>query len=274
MRVPPPPSKPVGLRGWIRDVLRLAGRRPKDYLGQVFIVDQRGVEIFIEAVKSLPEGPLLEMGVGPGNLAYYIGRERLVVGVEIDPDLAWIAASIVKGLPVTIIYGDGPSILESIRVTGAYSNAPYKETGRIISSSARNNSLKMLILGLQLEVARRILAEPGSRDYGRITLLSKRYFRVEEISRIPRKWYYPVPEVHGSLLRFTRMREWRGGDECFEKLTACLFTGRNRLADKMAAKCMGASRSILLRLRGKRVRELSVDDVEWLMEFGGCMRHQ
>ncbi len=273
MRVPQPPDNPVYLRSWLRDVFRFLGRGPIERLGQVFIAHPDGVRAFVDAVNKISTGSLVEVGVGPGNLLYYIARKRSVVGIEIDPKLAWIASEIIMDLPASIIYGDGPRILESIRVKGVYSNTPYKETSRIIASSARNNEISDMVLGVQLEVAERILAEPGTPNYGRLTLLVNRYFITREITKLPKNWFYPEPEVHGSLLWFKRIRRWNPGDECFEKLTACLFTGRNKLADKMAARCIGVERSMLSKVHGKRVRDLTVDDIEWLMGLGDCLKH-
>ncbi|MCE4619748.1 MAG: hypothetical protein F7C33_01865 [Desulfurococcales archaeon] len=271
--IEPPPEEPYGLRAWIRKVLRSLGKRPSQRLSQVFLADPRGVRLLVENSVSLLEAPLADLGTGPGHLAYYVARHgKPVVGVEIDPSLARVASGITTGLPAGIILGDAARLVESLGVRGVFSNTPYKATSRIISGAARNNYIQGMVLGVQLEVAERILARPGSREYGRLTLLVRRYFAVREIGRLPKSWFYPEPEVHGGLIHFERIREWSPGDECFERLTACLFTGRNRLADKMAAKCTGLDRGSLSRLRGKRVRDLVVDDVEWLVAVGGCSR--
>jgi len=271
--IEPPPEEPHGLRAWIREVLRGLGKRPSQRLSQVFLVDPRGIRLLVENSVSLLEPPLADLGTGPGHLAYYVARHgKPVVGVEIDSSLARVASSIMAGLPASVILGDAARLVESLGVHGVFSNTPYKATSRIISGAARNNQVRGMVLGVQLEVAERILAKPGSREYGRLTLLVRRYFTVRELGRLPKSWFYPEPEVHGGLIHFQRIREWSPGDECFEKLTACLFTGRNKLADKMAARCTGLDRGSLTRLRGKRVRELDVDDVEWLVAVGGCSR--
>ncbi|MCE4601316.1 MAG: rRNA adenine N(6)-methyltransferase family protein [Desulfurococcales archaeon] len=275
MRVPPLPREPRNLLSWLRSVLRLHGKRPLQRLGQVFLVHPDGVKLFASAAGEHLEPPILEVGVGTGHLAYYVaGRVGWVVGVEIDHALLKIAGEVLHGSNVYLVHGDGVECAEGFRVSGVYSNTPYNISSRLIASGARNNSVKALVLGLQLEVAQRVLAEPGSREYGRLTLLAKRYFSVKELGRLPRSWYYPRPEVHGSLVLFQRIRPWTVGDECYERLTACLFTGRNKLADKMASKCLGVERSVLTRIAGKRVRDLTVEDVEWLLEkAGGCTKH-
>jgi len=270
MSIPSLPPGPRNLSSWVRSVLRYYGKRPSQKLGQVFLVHPKGVSLFVDAVREHLDPPILEVGVGTGHLAYYVARESgWIIGVEIDRILVEVAKEVLKGSEVFLIHGDGVLCTESFRVRGVYSNTPYQASSRLIASGARNNNVWSMVLGLQLEVARRVLARPGSEDYGRLTLLVNRYFEVREIGRIPNTWYYPRPEVHGSLVLFKRTRKWREGDECFEKITACLFSGRNKLADKMAAKCLGLDRPSLARLSGKRVRDLTVEDVEWLMERAG-----
>ncbi|MCE4627013.1 MAG: hypothetical protein F7B78_05120 [Desulfurococcales archaeon] len=272
MKYPALPDNPTNLYSWIKHLFSLLGRRPNPRLGQVFLVNKRGIEVFSEKVADLLGYPVAEIGTGPGHLTYYVARRvGGVIGVEVDSELAAVAASVLQGTDSSIVLGDGVRFLSYAKISGYYSNTPYSESSRIISASARNNHISRALLGLQLEVAKRVLAVPGSQDYGRLTLLVNRYFRVTEVGRLPREWFYPRPDVHGSIVFLERVKEWREGDECFEKLTACLFTGRNKLADKMASKCLGLDRALLTRITGKRVRELTVVDVDWLLEkAGGC----
>lgn len=274
MRVPALPEEPSNLHSWIRRVFLILGRRPSQRLGQVFLVDPRGIRAFIDAVAGLLAPPIVEIGVGPGHITYYVSAHTgPVVGVEIDEGLARIAVEVLEDRGSSVLLGDGVSLIEALKAPGFYSNTPYGESSRIIAAAARNNNINRALLGLQLEVARRVLAEPGSSEYGRLTLLVRRYFNPVEVARLPREWFYPRPEVHGSLVLLERIREWREGDECFERVTACLFTGRNKLADKMASKCLGVARGELSLLSGKRVRDLTVGDIEWMLEkAGGCTR--
>lgn len=275
MRIEAPPEDPSHLYSWIRSIFTFLGRRPNPRLGQVFLVNRKGIEVFTGKVMELLDPPLAEIGTGPGHITYYVSRRGAgVVGFEVDPDLATIAAMVLEGTGSTMILGDGVGFISTARISSFYSNTPYGESSRIISASARNNNVEKALLGLQLEVARRVMASPGSSDYGRLTLLAKRYFKVLEIARLPREWFYPRPEVNGSIVYFERIKMWNKGDECFERLTACLFTGRNKLADKMASKCLGLDRRVLERIAGRRVRELTVGDVEWLLEKAGeCTIH-
>jgi len=194
-----------------------------------------------------------------------------VLGVDVDKRLVR-AASREAGHPLAAyIHGDG---VEQASGTGAdtiLSNTPYNISSTLIAVAARNNRVVRMVLGVQKEVADRITARPGTPDYGRLTLLATRYFSIERVGFLPRSWFFPQPEVDGVILYMYRRRLWLQGDECFEKLTACLFSARNKMAYKAAARCAGISPAEARdRFGDKRVRDLALRDVEWLVENGAC----
>jgi len=216
-------------------------------------------------------GRWLEVGPGPGTLTVAAAeRVDYLAAVELDERLACVAAAVAPA-NVGVAAGDGVAAVGAWDAEGVVSNTPYNASARIIAAAARNNSVARAVLGVQAEVAARLVAEPGAPDYGRLTLLARRYFRVRVVARLPASWFYPRPEVDGAVVVLERIRRWEPGDEAFEALTTCLFTGRNKLAYKMASRCacldkQAASR----RLAGKRVRDLEVGDVEWILEAGEC----
>ncbi len=268
----PPPDTPSRrlLASWLRGLLASHGLRPRKSLGQVFLVDPRGIRAYASAVEDAARGRLAEVGSGPGHLSYYINRVYPVsLAVEVDRGLARLAGLVLRGTPTSVALLDGVALAGWGGYETIVSNTPYNISAPLIAAASRNNRAETLILGLQAEVADRVSAIPGTPEYGRLTLLVNRYWRVRVVARLPRSWYWPVPDVHGVLVVFERVREWRPGDEEFEALTACLFSARNKLADKIASKCTGVPRSVFSRrLAGKRVRDLTVGDVEWIMEAG------
>ncbi len=270
----PDPSTPCpgpgGLAGWTRRLLALHSIKPRDRLGQNFLVDPRGVKKF---TSLLPEaGEALEIGPGLGALTLSAAtRIKRILAVEADPRLAAILARVAGECApgVLVARGDGLQALAWWRGWLVYSNTPYNLSTEVVVRAARNNSIRVLVLGVQAEVAYRLAAEPGTSDYGRITLLAQRYFRVEVASRIPRSWYHPRPKVDGAIVRLERMRDWQPGDEVYEAVTACLYTGRNRLASKMARICserLGLNLCLPPRLRDARVRDLTPWDVEEMIQ--------
>lgn len=247
------------------ELLRTLGIRPRDWLGQHFLVDPRGLRLFLEPLSRWESRDMIEVGPGLGFITRYASLiASRIVAVEMDPILASHLEDVMPG-NVLVVRGDGLDHVASTRIEIVYSNTPYNISSTLIAVIARNNSITYSLLGVQLELARRIIAKPGSRDYGRLTLLANRYFNVRMIGVIPRSSYYPKPEVSGAVLELWRRRLWSPGDEVFEDLTRCLFSERNRRAVKVASKCLDVGVEKLSWLGERRVRDLGLEDVEKLL---------
>jgi len=255
----------VELRRWTLEVLRELGIKPSEKLGQHFLVDPVGLRLFIEPLSRLGPLEMLEVGPGLGVITRYASEiASRIVAVELDPRLASYLQSSMPG-NVAVILGDGVEHAMATRVSVVYSNTPYSISSPLIAAIARNNNVAHAILGVQLELAMRIVARLGEESYGRLTLLANRYFNVRLVGVIPRSSYYPEPEVSGAVVELHRRREWVEGDEVFENLTRCLFSERNKKASKVASRCLGVGVEELSWLGGRRVRELTLEDVEKLL---------
>ncbi len=252
---------------WTLETLKRIGVRPRDRLGQHFLVDPHGVALFLEALAKWESRDMMEVGPGLGVITIHASLiASRVVAVEIDPLLASHLASIV-GDNVLIVRGDGLDHVTSTCISIVYSNTPYNISSQLIARIARNNNITYSLLGVQLELAKRMTAKPGERDYGRLTLLVNRYFDVKLLGIIPWSSFYPEPEVSGALVELWRKRDWAEGDEAFESLTRCLFSNRNKKAVKVASRCLGVEAGKLSWLGERRVRELTLEDVERLVDI-------
>lgn len=270
---PPLHSGRRGLIHWTRSILKSHGLRTLDKLGQNFLIDPQGVSSFIGEARRIGLSPILEVGPGVCVLTYGLYTvSRRLAAVELDHGMAWACSSITRRcMPEALIArGDGVEAVASWRAPLVVSNTPYNITTQLIAAGARNNSVEAMILGMQLEVARRILAEPGSSEYGRITILARRYFKARLVKVLPRSSYYPEPRVSGAMVTLLRVRQWVRGDEVLEEVARCLFTGRRRLARKMAKVC-GERLGISLCTQGlgdRRVYQLEPGDIEEMIKCG------
>jgi 16S rRNA (adenine1518-N6/adenine1519-N6)-dimethyltransferase len=252
---------------WTIVALRRLGVKPRERLGQHFLVDPRGIALFLEALAKWESNDMLEIGPGLGVITVHSSQiASRVIAVEIDPLLASHLASIASG-NVVVIRGDGLDHVLSTCIKVVYSNTPYSISSQLVARIARNNGIVYSLLGVQLELARRMTAKPGEEDYGRLTLLTNRYFNVRLLGVIPRSSYYPEPEVSGAVVEMWRKKSWMEGDEFFESLTRCLFSSRNKKAVKIASRCLGVEPGKLSWLGERRVRELTLEDVEKLMDI-------
>ena len=245
----------------VKRLLYLEGGRPRRWLGQSFLVDPLGFKIFLGALQRVGGSWWLEIGLGPGLLTCEAqSMVSPIVGYEIDLAMARAAARLCSGSGrVLIVHGDGLQALSAWRGP-VYSNTPYSLTSRIISGAARNNRVPVAVLGMQHELALRVLARPGTRDYGRLSVLTQLFFRAEYAGFLRRDWFYPRPRVDGSVIIMRRKMNWSRELEGFEEFTACLFHQRNRKARKVVRTCTGGSIDDP-DLERVRIRDLSPETV-------------
>ena len=186
-------------------------RAPKRSLGQCFLVDPGAAARIVEEARVAPGETVLEIGPGRGALtgglalAVRVAGGRLLL-VEIDADLAALLVRRFGGEPsVEVIHGDilrvdlhalaGP---RSLKVVG---NIPYNLTSPILFRLLERPRPAEILLTLQREVADRLLAAPGTRTYGALTVGVRSVAEVEPVLRIPAGAFRPRPKVDSSVIR-------------------------------------------------------------------------
>ncbi len=286
-------------QSWIREhpleVLKRHGVWARRGLGQNFLASVRDLERVAEAPELSGDEVLLEIGTGLGRLtALLAARARRVVGVEIDDRLHAIAAeNLADCANVELLRCDAleskhrinPAVTSAVRdateeAEGKFkvvSNLPYR-----ISSPVVVNMLEWelrpveLYLMLQDEVAGRMTAEPGTGDYGPLTVYVDYWATVERLFTLGSHAFWPAPEVNSAFLRLRRCKERHCTEDytAFAELVRRLFTSRRktlRKALKLATKGVPVDRVIedTELLPAMRVEELSVSDFEKLTEAVG-----
>jgi len=244
-------------------------------LGQHFLVDEGGVKLFTGVLERFKGLDFLEVGPGLGALTLRASElAGRLVAVEIDGSLAKKLSSRLP-LNSSVVIGDGALFVASVRTPVVFSNAPFYLVGRMIAAAARNNNIRWLVLGCQKEVAERIVARPGSEEYGRLSVISQAYFLATIKGYMPAEWFRPRPKVNAALVLMERRREWGPEGEVLEGLTRCLFSQKNRLLAKVAKRCIGDKGPALLAAsNNRRVRDLTPDELveasKWLAARAGA----
>jgi len=244
-------------------------------LGQHFLVDEGGVKLFTEVLERFKGLDFLEVGPGLGALTLRASElAGRLIAVEIDGSLAKRLSSRLP-LNSSVVIGDGALFVASARTPVVFSNAPFYLVGRMIAAAARNNNVRWLVLGCQKEVAERIVARPGSEEYGRLSVISQAYFTATIKGYMPAEWFRPRPKVNAALVLMERRREWGPEGEVLEGLTRCLFSQKNRLLAKVAKRCIGDEGPALLAANNnRRVRDLTPDELveasKWLAARAGA----
>ena len=198
-----------------------ANRARKPKLGQHFLVDRAAAERIVDAVGELSERTVLEIGPGRGALTSLLAaRARRVIAVELDRVLAaQLRMNLALAENVEIIEGDiltmdfrtlfGPKPgsmrpgiehkLEPVRVVG---NLPYFLTSDILLRLFRERRFfETIVVMVQSEVADRLAAAPGGRDYGLLSATAQLYGRVEKVLTLPPGAFSPPPKVYSTVVR-------------------------------------------------------------------------
>jgi len=180
------------------------GRR----LGQHFLTRKSTLERIAESACGERTPLVIEIGAGRGALTEsLLGRAEKVVAIELDPVLGHylrqkfrdaleagrlilIESDILK----TDLGGWGPAVIAG--------NLPYYITSPILERlfAARAN-WKLAVILVQAEVAARIVAEPGCRDYGYLSVMVQAQARAERLFEVPRVAFRPPPKVDSAVVR-------------------------------------------------------------------------
>lgn len=196
-----------------RALLRRAGLSPKKSFGQNFLVAPHVVASIAEACvldSEIGRARVVELGAGLGVLTRALAeRAALVVAVERDRDLVPILRDELAGHEerVRIVEGDAQSVSpkdllgegEGPRVLAG--NLPYQITGRLLERAvAHADDLDRVVFMVQLEVAERLVAPPGSKEYGALTVFTSAAFRTKKLFNVSRGSFHPPPEVTSAVV--------------------------------------------------------------------------
>jgi len=215
--------------------------RPRKRFGQHFLTDGRIADRIVGSAGIGPDDVVLEIGPGKGILTgRLVARAREVVAVEIDRDLADALGVRFRGKDsFRLIAGDILSI-DIGGIAGKYgrrivvvSNIPYNISAPIVELLAANHrSLSRAVIMLQREVAQRLLAEPGSRDYGLTTLNLALYATGRNVMDVKPGSFHPMPGVVSRViaLEFAETCRYPLADErMFRRVTGAAFRQRRKM---------------------------------------------
>ena len=219
------------LRRRSREVLKILGLRLNKELAQHLMVSCKLGLDFLSVIKQLGIKRIFEFGLGTGFLTKFISvPARYVVGIELDKRLAVIAQKLLQDQHnVMIIIGDGTKFLEGscIRAEALVSNPPFSISTLLIIGFIKSNYSTSLMT-LQKELAERLIAKPGSRNYSRLTVLSSLLLNVRIIRTYPPSAFYPAPEVSISLVLMKKKGRYIPYLDYFEDFLAGIFSQKRR----------------------------------------------
>lgn len=197
--------------GFVRRTLTALGVTPSKALGQNFLIDANIARIIVEAARPEAEDKILEIGPGLGALTERLAcAAEKVTAVEKDARLAKFLETRFAGnknvfiLAQDILDCDLGKLTEQ-GATKVVSNLPYS-----IGSAALMNLFllehppRMAVVTLQSDVAARLTAAPGCKNYGMLGLWAQTVYHIEKVRAIGPKCFFPQPDVGSMVVRLTR----------------------------------------------------------------------
>jgi 16S rRNA (adenine1518-N6/adenine1519-N6)-dimethyltransferase len=222
----------------------------KPKLGQNFLNDTEAIQRIAASIGDLTGRTVVEIGPGQGAItAALAARARHLVAVELDHELADRLREQFPPERVTVIEQDvlhfdfaaaSATAGERLPVVG---NLPYGITSQILLKLAAScASLDRAVLMVQREVADRVAAEPGSRDYGLLSVTVQLYGPAQKLFTLPPSAFTPPPDVHSTVFRWRfapRFDELGVTEKSFLRFVRqCFHQKRKTLANNLRAVCI------------------------------------
>lgn len=219
------------------EILRRHGLRPKKSWGQNFLGDARSLGAIAEACSLGPGETVVELGAGLGHLTRRLAATGAnVVAVERDRELVPILEKELALPNVRIVAANAAELtfaeVAGTRPVAVVGNLPYHLTSPILFEVLRQRAdISKAIFLVQREVAERVSAPPGGRDYGLLSVLLQLHAEVESVVDVPRGAFHPPPQVESSAVRIDFLPKPRAevrDPERFEKLVRAAFSQRRK----------------------------------------------
>lgn len=173
--------------------------------GQNFLVDSSYITRIVQAIAPLPDDRMVEIGPGLGALtAPLVERLHALHAIEIDRDLA---AQLVEQYPADrLIVYQADALVFDFRALGAglrvVGNLPYNISSPLLFRMTELiASIRDCHFMLQKEVVDRMVAVPGSKTYGRLSVMLQYRFHAEKLFNVPAGAFRPAPQVDSALVR-------------------------------------------------------------------------
>ncbi len=210
----------------------MISHKPRKRFGQNFLVDNQIVNRIIATISPKKSDNIVEIGPGMGALTFPLLEylDHLSV-IEIDRDLISLL-KLNKQDKLTIYEADAlkfdyGQISNNLRIVG---NIPYNISSPLLFHllSSKNQIIDMTLM-LQKEVADRIIANHGSKTYGRLSVMMQTFFEVELMFTVPKESFNPKPKIESSIIYLkTRAKPLTENTKLLEKIVKVSFSQRRK----------------------------------------------
>jgi 16S rRNA (adenine1518-N6/adenine1519-N6)-dimethyltransferase len=223
-------------------LLKIHDLHPQKRLGQNFLVDPLKAQAIVDRADVQADEIIVEIGPGLGALTLPLSRAaRTVIAIEKDPQLARVlraelleaGAGHVRIVEADALDTDWAGLARDAgRPLTVFGNLPYNISSQIVVHLIRaRQHIRRAVLMFQKELAARLRAAPGSRDYGRITAMLSYCAAARRVATVTAARFFPAPQVDSEVLeiRFGRPGAYPAHDEDrLFRLIAAAFAQRRK----------------------------------------------
>ena len=205
---------------YLRNLFAERGIKPKNKLGQNFLIDLNLLDLLLRSAELTREDLALEVGSGTGSLTVRLVEQAgAVVSVEIDADFAALTdEEVTQRDRIALLRADvlknkneiSPLVLHAVADLGQrcgtqrvklVSNLPYAVAVPVITNLLIGElAVERMVVTVQWEIAERLLASPGTKDYGAMAVLVQSLADVELVRRLSPKVFWPRPLVDSAIV--------------------------------------------------------------------------
>ena len=239
----------------IRELAAKLELKPAKSLGQNFVIDSNVCQRIVRQVEINPNDAVLEIGPGLGSLTLAILESKVpVIAIEIDNRLADQLPETVKlhnpNANLTVINEDAILVKNlPIDPTVLVANLPYNVSVPVLLNLLEHfPQLREGVVMVQAEVADRLAAKPGNKDYGVPSLKAAWWADLELTGNISRNIFWPIPNVDSKLVYFKRHEPL--GDEGIRKTVFSLidaaFSQRRKMIRSSMSVALGPSSEAII----------------------------
>jgi 16S rRNA (adenine1518-N6/adenine1519-N6)-dimethyltransferase len=240
---------------YVKSLLDARGLRPKNKLGQNFLVDLNLLDLVARTAELDRRDLALEVGTGTGSLTTRLAEHAgAVLSVELDPAIHDLARELVGPRPnVRLLRADAlrnkndlnPDVLVALaELRDAFgcervklvANLPYAVATPVISNLLLSDvPVERMVVTVQWEIAERLMAQPGTADYGALAVLVQSLTEVELVRKLAPSVFWPRPKVDSAIVKVTpnttkraRVTEAVGSPIAFRTFLRDLYVHRRK----------------------------------------------
>jgi 16S rRNA (adenine1518-N6/adenine1519-N6)-dimethyltransferase len=269
---------PRQTQSYLRQRFEEAGIEPQTRHGQNFLIDLNLLDLLLDTADLGPHDVVLEVGTGLASLTTRLAElAAAVVTVEIDPRLFQLASEELSECPnVVMLQQDAlknknhlhPAVLDAVRAKIAagpgrqfklVANLPYNVATPILSNLLSAEPIPVSMTAtIQKELADRICAAPGTKDYGALSIWMQALCDIQIVRLMPPQVFWPRPKVMSAIIHIVPRADKRAAiadPACFHQVVRSLFLHRRKFL-----------RGVLIGMLRDRLDKADVDQL--LAAFG------